>query len=287
MKKILVYVTPDKKSSFFDIVVAYDSQVDVVVPYSLIDEDEVSDIIHNCVFTRHPKNLKNTAVFFGGRDPKASKKLFDAARTVLEDLPENLSVSICLEPKGASTTASACVGKIREALEGKLSGAKSLVLAGTGPVGQRIALLLAKEGSLVSISSRSKNRAASVCSTLSEDYGFDVEGIEINGGDSLAYALKECDVVVSCGSKGVELLPKSVWSGNGSIKVFADVNAVPPYGIEGIEPKDDCVEREGRLFIGPLAIGSLKMKIHRRMVEKLFESNRQVLDIFEIYSLSE
>ena len=58
----------------------------------------------------------------------------------------------------------------------------------------------------------------------------------------------------------------------------ADVNAVPPLGIEGIEVTDDGVEREGVTVFGALGVGNLKMKIHKACIARLFERNDLVLD---------
>jgi len=65
------------------------------------------------------------------------------------------------------------------------------------------------------------------------------------------------------------------------------VNAVPPYGIEGIDPEADGKKTEGVVQIGALSIGSLKIKIHHRVVEKLFEEKGQILDLEKIYEIAE
>ena len=66
--------------------------------------------------------------------------------------------------------------------------------------------------------------------------------------------------------------------GRGSVRAAADLNAVPPLGIEGIEVTDNAVEREGVTTFGALGVGGLKMKIHKACIARLFESNNLVLD---------
>jgi hypothetical protein len=101
----------------------------------------------------------------------------------------------------------------------------------------------------------------------------------------LAGAISNAKVVVSCGSEGIEILPERTWRKCSRIRLLADINAVPPYGIGGVKPNDDVVEREGKLLLGAIAIGGLKMRLHRKLVEELFQRNDGVYDLFEIYAL--
>ena len=83
---------------------------------------------------------------------------------------------------------------------------------------------------------------------------------------------------------GVLLAPESIWAKHPTISVLADVNAVPPLGIEGIESTWDGVEKHGRIIFGAIGIGGLKMKIHRAGIARLFKQNGLVLDAEEIYA---
>jgi hypothetical protein len=66
--------------------------------------------------------------------------------------------------------------------------------------------------------------------------------------------------------------------------VLADVNAVPPMGIEGIKPTWNGKEKHGKIVFGALGIGGLKMKIHRACVARLFEQNDLALEAEEIFA---
>ena len=68
------------------------------------------------------------------------------------------------------------------------------------------------------------------------------------------------------------------WAGRAGLRAAADLNAVPPLGIEGIEVTDDGAERDGVTVFGALGVGSLKMKIHKACIARLFERNDLVLD---------
>jgi hypothetical protein len=63
------------------------------------------------------------------------------------------------------------------------------------------------------------------------------------------------------------------------LRAAADLNAVPPAGVEGIEVRDNGVDREGTTTFGALGVGGLKMKIHKACVARLFEQNDLVLDV--------
>jgi hypothetical protein len=74
------------------------------------------------------------------------------------------------------------------------------------------------------------------------------------------------------------LVPKAAWAGRTGLRAAADLNAVPPLGIEGIEVMDDGVQREGVAVFGALGVGGLKMKVHKACIARLFERNDLVLD---------
>jgi hypothetical protein len=92
--------------------------------------------------------------------------------------------------------------------------------------------------------------------------------------------------VISTGAAGVQLLPlvprqSALW-----LRVAIDLNAVPPAGIEGIAPSDKGIEKQGQICYGALAVGSLKMKIHKAALRQLFESRERVIDSDEMYNLA-
>ena len=80
MRRILVQLDSSRLPSVFDRVVAYDAGADEVLSYGAVTESDVRDLVHGCIFTRGPKDLKHTAVFIGGRDLAAGERLLAAAR---------------------------------------------------------------------------------------------------------------------------------------------------------------------------------------------------------------
>lgn len=286
MKKILAYLSPEKYASLFDLIVGHDAGADVIVPYCNITPEDVRDMVHSCIFTRHPDDLKNTAIFIGGHDVNLGEQMLEKAVEAFNELPDFFRVSVAVDPDGAYTTACGCAVKVKKAMEGNLQGKKAVILAGTGPVGQRVAVLLTKEGCDVTLTSRKKGRAEQICALMKEKYGADVKPMEVADDASTEKVVSDKDIVIATGPEGIQVLSKSIWSKFPQLKVLADVNAVPPAGIEGVGIQDDCKELEGRVAIGALAIGSLKMKVHLKLVEKLFEDNKTIFDLEEVYAIA-
>src|SRR5206468_2289073 len=154
--KILVQLDTDPLPSVFDRVVAVDAGADHVFAYGGVTPERVRDLVHGCIFTRGPKDLHRTAIFIGGSDVAAGEKLLGEVKKAL--LPQfGLRVSVLLDSNGANTTAAAAVRAAARHL--KLRSAVALVLGGTGPVGQRVARLLARQGAEVRLGSRRLDRA--------------------------------------------------------------------------------------------------------------------------------
>jgi NAD(P)-dependent dehydrogenase (short-subunit alcohol dehydrogenase family) len=167
-----------------------------------------------------------------------------------------------------------------------LNNATVLVLGGTGPVGQRVAYLAAQLGAAeVRIASRQLARAQETAERLRARLpsAWIVAG-ETASEDGLRQAVQGCQVIIGSGAAGVRILPRTVWLGQPQLRILVDLNAVPPSGIEGVEPTDNGVERDGVLCFGALAVGNLKMKIHKAAIARLFERNDLLLDIEELFA---
>jgi len=93
-----------------------------------------------------------------------------------------------------------------------------------------------------------------------------------------AQVLDGAALLVSAGPAGVCMVPRAAWAGRSGLRVAADLNAVPPQGVEGIEVQDNGTERDGVIVFGALGVGGLKMKIHKACIARLFETNDAVLD---------
>ncbi len=283
-RKILIQLDTDPQPSVFDRVVALDAGVDELLSYGGVRPEQVQDLIHGAIFTRGPKDLKHTAIFIGGSDVVAGERLLAEARKHL--LPQfKLQVSLMLDSNGANTTAAAAVRAA--ARHHDMAKASALVLAGTGPVGQRVTLLLARHGAQVRLASRQMEKAAQACErTRQRAPDAKLEPAATGEVAGLRQALENRNVLVAAGAAGTVLVPKAEWEHCRSLAVAVDLNAVPPLGIETVEVTDRGTVRDSVICYGAIGVGDTKMKIHKAAVGKLFESNDQVLDIEEIYQIA-
>jgi hypothetical protein len=281
MKKLLLQLDSDDFPSVFDCITAYDAGVDNVLSYGEVTPDDVRDLVYGAMFTRGGDDLKNSAVFIGGSDVPTGEEMLKAA---LDSFFGPVRVSVMMDANGCNTTAIAAVIRIVTATDVK--GKKSVVFAGTGPVGMRGAALLAKEGSQVFLTSRRLDRAEETAELIKDRFGVAVTPLKVRNEEETAKALQGAHVVFTAGAAGVEIVPESLWKDNPTLEVLADVNAVPPLGIGGIKPTDKGKERYGKIIFGALGIGGLKMKIHRSCVACLFEQNDLVLEAEQIYALA-
>ncbi|MGH7629136.1 MAG: NADP-dependent methylenetetrahydromethanopterin/methylenetetrahydrofolate dehydrogenase [Gemmatimonadales bacterium] len=274
MKKLLLQLDSSRLPSVFDQVVAHDAGADAIMSYGGITEGDVRDLIHGCMFTRAPKDLKNTAVWIGGNNMSAGEQLLAMA---LDSMFKPFTVSVMLDSNGSNTTAVAAVVKIEE-LVGDLRGKHVVILAGTGPVGQRAAGLLAKDGAHVTITSRKPEQGERARRSIQERFDVPVEIVGMADPSQAAEVLEGAEVLLSSGPAGVLMVPKAAWAGRKGLLVAVDLNAVAPLGIEGVGLADAGKEREGVAVFGAFGVGNFKTKLHKACVTRLFERNNLVLD---------
>ncbi len=281
---ILVQLDTDPLPSVFDRVVAVDAGVQHIFSYGGVTPENVMPLVHGCIFTRGGKDLCRTAIFVGGSDVVAGEAVLAAVKKQL--IPQyGLSVSLLLDSNGANTTAAAAVRAAGRHID--LSTAKTLILGGTGPVGQRVARLLAGAGGHVRVGSRQKERAQAVCESIRAHVpGAKLEALGVSSSDDAPDALAGRNLVVAAGAAGVVLLPRKLRNEAKALRVMIDLNGVPPAGIEGVELTDKGADRNGIIRYGALGVGGTKMKVHKVAINKLFEANNVVLDIEDIYNLA-
>jgi hypothetical protein len=281
MKKVLLQLDPDRNPSVFDRIVAHDAGVDEVLSYGGVGPTDVAPLVHGAIFTRGPADLRHTAVWVGGTDVASAEALFAAVQKAFFG---PFRVSVMMDANGCNTTAAAAVARLAGVVT--LAGARAVILGGTGPVGTRAAALFAREGAAVVLCSRSLERARAASERLKATFGASVVPCQAWDEAGVTKALEGADVCLTAGAAGVTFVPRSLWAGHPRLKALADVNAVPPLGIDGIEAADKGTEREGKRVFGALGIGSLKMKVHRAGVARLFERNDAVIDLETIYGVA-
>ncbi|HEV3004940.1 MAG TPA: NAD(P)-dependent methylenetetrahydromethanopterin dehydrogenase [Pirellulales bacterium] len=279
--KILLQLDTDAQPSVFDSVVAIDAGVEHLLRHGGVTPGNVRERVHGAIFTRGPADLRSTAIFVGGSDVAASEAVLAEIRKTFFG---PLRVSVLLDPHGANTTAAAAVWAAAKHVS--LPGARALVLAATGPVGQRVVRLLARQGAEVRAASRSVARAQAICDAVAAH----VPGAKLSSHAWLPdtqsqAALDGIAVVIAAGAAGVELLSEDARLAAGTLKVAIDLNALPPVGLAGIDAMDRGKDRQGVACYGAIGVGATKMKLHKAAIARLFESNDQVLDAEEIFEL--
>ncbi len=273
MLNLLVQLDSSRLPSVFDQVVAYDGGADRIMSYGGVTPEDVRDLIHGCIFTRATKDLRHTAVWIGGNNMSQGEQLLAMAQDALF---APFTVSIMLDSNGSNTTAVAAVVKIEQAL-GDVRGKRALILAGTGPVGQRAAGLLAKGGADVTITSRKPEQGEKARRSIGERFQVQVKSETLTDAAHAASMLDGTDILLNSGPAGVQMVSRAVWTGKG-VKVAVDLNAVSPLGIEGVDLNDAGEIRDGAIAFGAFGVGNFKTKLHKRCIARLFETNDIVLD---------
>ena len=281
MKKILIQLDTDSLPSAFDRVVAIDAGVEEIISYGDVTPEKVESIVHGAIFTRSPDNLVNTAIFIGGNNVEAGERLLEK---INQTFLGPMRVSIMLDPNGSNTTAAAAVRCAARHLDFKTT--EALVLGGTGPVGQRCGQILASQGARVRIASRSEDRAQATCAEIRHDVPDAKLTASEFSDDGIAAAVDGVNLIISAGAGGVRFLTIDELESIETLKVAIDVNAIPPVGLEGIEPTDEAEQRNNVTCYGAIGVGGLKMKTHRTAIKKLFTSNELVLNTEQIYAIA-
>lgn len=283
-RNILVQLDSDPLASVFDAIVGLDAGVDQLLQYGNVDPENVTSLVHGAIFTRGLAHLHHTAIFIGGRDVPMGERLLDRVRQAFFG---PLRVSVMLDSNGSNTTAVATLMAAANHVD--LASCSTVLWGATGPVGQRLALLLARHGGTVHLISRSLSRADSLCQRLVER-GVAAERLvpsEIEDDLAIRSALRSSQLVIAAGAAGVEFTSLAAVQSAGSPAAVIDLNAVPPLGIRGVDVSDRAQNRHGATCYGALGIGGLKMKLHRAAIQGLFTRNDQVFDLEELYRLGQ
>ncbi len=281
--RLLLQLDGDRQPSVFDAVVAYDAGAERLLRHGGVRPEDVRALVHGAIFTRGPTELARTAIFVGGSDVALAERMLEEVRAAFFG---PFRTSVMLDPNGSNTTAAAAVRKLVQAVGGQVEGKQVVVLAGTGPVGSRAAGLLLRLGARVRITSRERAHGEAVANVIEQRFGQRPELVVAAEPAGAAAAVQGAELLLAAGPAGVQLLPRAAWQNRPGLICIADVNAVPPLGIEGIEATDNGMTREGVVVFGALGIGGLKMKVHKACLAQLFERNDLVLDAETIFDVA-
>jgi methylene-tetrahydromethanopterin dehydrogenase len=292
LPRILHMITPLKHMSPFDVNMALDAGFDNAITYTNVTIEDVHGLVQDAIFSRSPDGIKRTGMFIGGKRAIEALDMMDRAKKAM--VPP-FEISVFTDPAGSFTTAAATVACTKKALHNKFStdlkDKRVVVYGGTGVVAFASAVIATGDGAksiLVGYDGPERVRRL----TMEANARFEVDLGYADGTteEQKAELAQSADVIFSAGPAGRRLLTLDQIKRAKSLKVVADVNAVPPSGVEGVGVNDNgtLIEGTGAVGIGALAIGNIKYKTETGLFKMMIESDKPIyLEFRDAYSLAQ
>jgi methylene-tetrahydromethanopterin dehydrogenase len=288
---ILHMLSPQKHMSPFDINMAADAGYKVIVPFINVTLEEVTPLVQDAIFSRPPDYGVRTGVFIGGKDAILSLDMMEAAKKAM--VPP-FQLSFFADPAGSFTTAAAMVACVERVLKFKFGrswkGTRVAVFGATGVVGFASSIITALEGAQVRlIAHRGVDRVIKSAAISKERFGVDLEAVSGETDDQKRAIIEDAEVIFAAAAAGVQVISKEQKEFAKNLLVVADVNAVPPPGVEGMELFMDGAPLPGcnALGVGPLAIGDIKYKTESGLFKQMIASKEPLfLDFRHAFTLA-
>ncbi len=282
-RRILIQLDHNPHPRVFDRVMSLDGGADQVLAYGDVDPQDVPLLVSGALYSRPLDELERTALLITGTNDHVIEEMVRQARRAFFGA---YRISLMSECKGGNAVAGAAVARLRaiHALNGL-----SVVVVGGGPVGARVAGLLARAGADVRLSVFDAEESDERRGFVEETFDRDVETVVWKSGEPVDPLLNGAGLVVTAGPPGLVLLPAAAWREHASIGLVADVSGAEPAGIEGLtgeEDGDPVDGADGVLGLGGLAISRYKVQVHREAVRRLFQPEAVVLGPSEIAAIA-
>jgi methylene-tetrahydromethanopterin dehydrogenase len=279
-KHILHMLTPLKHMSPFDVNMALDAGYDSAIAYTNVALEEVSGLVQDAIFSRPPKTGVRTGMFIGGKNAILALDMLSAAKKAL--VPP-FGISFFADPAGSFTTAAAMVACVEKTLIDKkkrnLKTLKTAVFGATGVVGFSSAVIAALEGADVTLVGYDGiKRVSDAAREIKTRFQVDVRAADGSDDTKKADILAQAEAALCAGRAGVRILSSAQLAQAKRLLIAADVNAVPPSGVEGLDMMANGVELtpHGTLGIGPLAIGNIKYKTESGLFQRMIAATKPV-----------
>ncbi len=279
-KHILHMLTPLKHMSPFDVNMALDAGYDSAIAYTNVTLEEVSGLVQDAIFSRPPKTGVRTGMFIGGKNAILALDMLSAAKQAL--VPP-FGISFFADPAGSFTTAAAMVACVEKTLIDKkkrnLKALKTAVFGATGVVGFSSAVIAALEGADVTLVGYDGiKRVSDAAREIKTRFQVDVRAADGSDDRKKADILAQAEAALCAGREGVRILSSAQLAQAKRLLIAADVNAVPPSGVEGLDMMANGVELtpHGTLGIGPLAIGNIKYKTESGLFQRMIAATKPV-----------
>lgn len=281
-------LAPGERVSPFDINMAADAGYGLILPYTGVAVKETTALVQDAIFSRPPKRYNATGVFIGGHDINLAADMLQAAR---EALVPPFEVALFADPNGAYTTSAALVALVERHLDGGLRG-REVVIYGGGPVGLCTAVLVAQQGGkpkLARLTPGSPEKEQ-IVQRFAARYAVELPSVDARSDEQKAATLATAEVVITAAKAGIQVLSADLLQQAPQLRVAADVNAVPPSGIEGLGVQDRGKPLEvapNAVGIGALAIGNIKYQVQHGLFKRMLEADRAVaLDFPDAFRLA-
>ncbi|MFZ0605923.1 MAG: NAD(P)-dependent methylenetetrahydromethanopterin dehydrogenase [Roseiarcus sp.] len=290
-KNILHMITPLAHMSPFDVNMALDAGYDATASYTNVSPDEVTGLVQDAMFSRSPRDAMRTGVFIGGKDALVALDMLDAAGKALL---KPFEISLFADPAGSFTTAAAMIAVVEKTLKEKksrtLRGAAVSVFGATGVVGTASAVIAALEGASVTLAGREgTERTTRHAAEVNRRFGVNLVVADGSTNEAKAAILAATEVVLCAAKAGVRVIDATETAGAAKLMVAADVNAVPPSGVEGVDAhaNGSPLGEYGALGIGALAIGNVKYRTESGLFKQMTESKTPLrLDFRQAFELA-
>jgi len=284
---ILHLITAAKNASPFDVNMAFDAGYEKIMPYIGVTLNEVEGLTQDAIFSRSPSGIKQEALFFGGRDIHLALDMQKAARAAMF---KPFEMSTFSDPSGAFTTAAAMLANVESFLKSKeqtLSGQNIAIFGASGTVGSTAALIAARQGATVKMMAHSEIASMqNYVDNMQNRYDVKLDVLDGSSDAAKKAALQDATVALCAAPAGVRVLTLDHFSASSSLKVVADVNAVPPSGIEGVDVMANAAQigDTGIVGFGALAIGRLKYVTQHELLKSMLASDKPVhMDYHDAY----
>ena len=277
---ILHMLSPQKHISPFDVNMAADAGYKVIVPYINVTLEDVTALTQDAIFSRPPNDGVRTGLFIGGKDALLSLDMMEAAKKAL--VPP-FGLSTFADPAGSFTTAAAMVACVERVLRLKFGrtwkDTRVAVFGATGVVGFAASIIAAMEGAKVKlVAHRGVERVVKSAAVSKERFGVDLEPAPGETEEQKIGIISDAQVIFVAAAAGVRVITAENKQQAKDLLVIADVNAVPPPGVEGMELFMDGAPLPGcdALGVGPLAIGDVKYKTEAGLFKRMIASPEPV-----------
>ena len=289
---ILHFITTQKHFSPFDANMACDAGYDSVFTYTDTTTNEITGLVQDAIFSRGPRGVWRTGIFIGGRDMDVAMEMLETAKKAM--FPP-FQVSLFADPSGAFTTGAALsayvVSTCQTNFNTSLRGKRVVVFGASGPVGSCASIMCAKEGADVRMVAHSSvEKTTKLAEKYSATYKVALSCVDGSSDAKKAALVADADIILCCAAAGARVITTEMLQNAKSLLIAADVNAVPPAGVEGLDAMSDAQPIKGAewvLGLGALAIGSRKYNLQKKMFQMMLDSDSSVtLDFLSAYEVA-